>query len=449
LRLGGGLAAAGLTLPALPRLQAAGTGEPAAGRGARSCILVYLLGGPPHQDMFDLKADAPAEIRGEFNPIATKVPGLQICELLPKLADLAGKYALIRSITQRNSNHTPMIYYTLTGRHAARPDQDNDTRPPQRADFPHLGSVLARFKTAPAALPGFIAIPELAVRSSTSGMYQRIRTALRGGGAGFLGPRWEPLCVNGEPGAPDAVPALALPSDVTAERFERRAALLALLDHGRRSSGSIQTAAGVREQAVLLTGAASRSGLAPFSLEGEPESVRDRYGRHRFGQAMLLARRLAEAGVPMIAIHFNEMTVCDGWDTHSQNFAALKMELLPMLDQSLSALLADLDERGLLDETVVACLGEFGRTPKINANAGRDHWGECSTALLAGGGIRGGQVLGASDRYAAWPISDPVEPADIQATLYHCLGLDPRQPIYDELQRPFPISEGKVLRQLL
>ena len=420
----------------------------AAGK-AKSCILVYLLGGPPHQDMFDLKPEAPAEIRGEFSPIATAVPGLSICELLPKLAALAGKYALIRSVTQRNSNHTPMIYYTLTGRHTARPDQDNDTRPPQRDDFPHIGSVLARLMPAPAALPGFIAIPELAIRSSTSGMYKRARTPLRGGAAGFLGPGCEPLCVNGEPGASDAVPALALPADVSAERFERRAALLALLDRGRGASGSGPTPAAIREQAVLLTGAASRSALAPFSLESEPDQVRDRYGRHRFGQAMLLARRLSEAGVPMVAVHFNEMTVCDGWDTHSQNFEALKTELLPMVDQSLSALLSDLDERGLLDETLVVCLGEFGRTPKINANAGRDHWGECSAALLAGGGIRGGQVLGASDRHAAQPIADPVEPTDIHATIYHCLGLDPRQPIYDALARPFPISEGKVLRQLL
>jgi hypothetical protein len=449
LRLGGGLAVAGLTVPSFLSPRAPAADERIPGRGARSCILVYLLGGPPHQDMFDLKPDASAEIRGPFEPIATTLPGLQICELLPKLAGLASKYALIRSVTQRNSNHTPMIYYTLTGRHTARPDQDNDTRPPQRSDFPHLGSVLARFKPAPAALPGFIAIPELAVRSSTSGMYQRARTALRGAGAGFLGPSWEPLCVNGEPGAPDGVPSLALPTDVSAERFQRRANLLALLDRGRLNSDSSQPTTGVREQAVLLTGAANRGGPTPFSLDSEPAKVRDRYGRHRFGQAMLLARRLAEASVPMIAIHFNEMTICDGWDTHSQNFEALKTELLPMLDQSLSALLADLDERGLLDETLVVCLGEFGRTPKINANAGRDHWGECSSALLAGGGIRGGYVLGASDRHAAWPVSDPVEPSDIQATLYHCLGLDPRQLIYDELQRPFSISEGKVLKQLL
>jgi len=306
--------------------------------------------------------------------------------------------------------------------------------------------VIARHKPAPSNLPGYIAIPELAVRSSTSGAYKRARTPLRGGGAGFLGPQWEPLCVNGAPGASDGIPSLSLPSDVSADRFEQRAALLSLLDRSRTGS---QAATEVRDQAVHLTGSASRSGPSPFSLDDEPERIRDQYGRHRFGQAMLLARRLVEATVPMVAIHFNEMTVCDGWDTHSENFAALRTELLPMLDESLSALLKDLDERGLLDETLVVCLGEFGRTPKINANAGRDHWGECSSALVAGGGVRGGQALGESDRQAAWPVSDLVEPADIQATVYHCLGLDPRQLIYDELQRPFPISEGKVIRKLL
>jgi uncharacterized protein (DUF1501 family) len=234
---------------------------------------------------------------------------------------------------------------------------------------------------------------------------------------------------------------------VTAERFDRRAALLSLLDGGRRPE--TQTLQEVRSQAIALTGSSSRGRLQVFSLEDEPDSVRDRYGRHRFGQTMLLARRLAEAGVPMVAIHFNEMTVCDGWDTHSKNFEACRTELLPMLDQSLSALLEDLDRRGRLGETLVACLGEFGRTPKINKNAGRDHWGECSSALLAGGGIRGGSVLGASDQHAAYPTEDPVDPADIQATIYKCMGLSPDQLIYDRSQRPWQISAGRVIDQLL
>jgi hypothetical protein len=442
LRVGGGLALAGLVLPRTAR-----PGQPSlsSGGAAKSCILVYLLGGPPHIDMFDLKPDAPAEYRGPFRPIATNVPGTQVCEHLPRLAGMADKFALLRSVSHRNSNHTPMIYYTLTGRHTDQPDRDNDIRPPQRTDFPHSGAVVSRFRQSPDGLPGYVALPELAIRSSTRGEYKRARTPLRGGGAGFLGPRFEPLAVNGEPGTRDAIPALALPDGVSAERFDDRSGLLSILDH--RGPNVLETAAesDVRQRAVVLTGSANRGRLQTVSLDGEPARVRDRYGRHRFGQTMLLARRLVEAGVPTIAVHFNEMTVCDGWDTHSKNFEACKDELLPMLDEGLSALIEDLDQRGRLAETLIVCMGEFGRTPKINANAGRDHWGECSSVLLAGGGVRGGVVLGASDKIAALPARDPVDPTDIQATMYHCLGLDPHLTIRDHAQRPWEISQGKVL----
>jgi hypothetical protein len=453
LRLGSQLAVGGFTVSGFGSQQSA-SARPAVEPtfvtgGAKSCILVYLLGGPPHQDMFDLKPEAPSEIRGPFHPIETRVPGLQICEHLPQLAGMAKTWSLVRSITQRNSNHTPMIYYTLTGRHTAIPGRDNDVRPPQQDDFPHTGSVLAKFKRSNVSLPGYIALPELAIRSSISGQYKRARNPLRGGGPGFLGAGFAPLSVNGAPGSPGAIPALNLPETVSADRFEQRASLLSLLDGGLPRGRETQASLDVQQQAVLLTGSSNRGRLQVFSLDDEPDSVQDRYGRHRFGQTMLLARRLTEAGVPMVAIHFNEMTVCDGWDTHSKNFEACREELLPMVDQSLSALLQDLDQRGHLNETLVACHGEFGRTPKINKNAGRDHWGECSSALLAGGGIRGGRVLGASDRHAAYPISDPVEPADLQATLYHCMGLDPRQSIHDQLQRPWEISSGRVIHELL
>ncbi len=273
--------------------------------------------------------------------------------------------------------------------------------------------------------------------------------SLRGGCGGFLGARFDPLPVNGEPGTRDAIPALVLPEQISPERFEDRAALLSVLDRSPASSAATSASQTLRQQAVLLTGSANRTGLPVFSLDDEPAALRDRYGRHRFGQTMLLARRLAEARVPMIGIHFNEMTVCDGWDTHSKNFEALQTELLPMLDQSLSALLEDLDRRGLLSETLVVCLGEFGRTPKINANAGRDHWGDCSSALLAGGGLRGGVVLGESDKHAAFPLADRVDPVDIHATIYRCLGMDPRAQVYDELQRPWEISTGTVLSRLI
>jgi hypothetical protein len=450
LRVGGGLAIAGVAAPALAQRAAAReAGAPREPGKARSCILVYLLGGPPHLDTFDLKPAAPAEIRGPFAPIATRLPGLEVCEHLPLLAERAQGYAVVRSVSHPNSNHTPMIYYTLTGYHTALPAQDNDIRPPQRTDYPHAGAVLARFKGSPSELPGYIAIPEVATRSSTEGEFKRARTPLRGGGAGFLGPRFDPLGVNGPPGTPDAIPALALPAEVSAERFERRSEMLKVLDRGGPRVATVEQYGTLRETAVTLTGSVHGAGAEAFSLDGEAPALRDRYGRHRFGESMLLARRLAEAGVPMVAVHFNEMTVCDGWDTHSKNFEGLQQELLPMLDQGLSALLDDLGDRGLMDEVLVVCLGEFGRTPKINANAGRDHWGDCSSALVAGGGIRGGQVLGASDRHGAYPVRRPVDPADIQATVYHLMGLDPLLTMYDHLARPLPISAGRVIEELI
>jgi hypothetical protein len=437
LRIGGGLAIASGVAPC-----AFATETRAA---AKSCIFIYLLGGPPHLDTFDLKPDAPTEVRGPFTPIAASVPGLRICEHLPKLAKLAHKYAIVRSVSHNNHNHTPMIYYTLTGRSVDRPSEDNDVRPPQRADYPHIGSVLAKHLPSPRGLPGYIAIPELAVRSSLSGEFKRVRSLLRGGAGGFLGPLVDPLAVNGDPGTTDAIPALGPPKDVLGERFEQRANLLSVLDQRTFSNTSTQSA--LRSQAVSLTGASG--GTKAFSLDGEPLAVRERYGRHRFGRAMLLARRLSEAGVPMTAIHFNEMTICDGWDTHSKNFPALKDELLPMVDQSVSALIEDLDQRGRLGETLIVMMGEFGRTPKINGNGGRDHWGLCQSVLLAGCGIQGGRVIGTSDKIGAYPVTDAIDPTDIHATMYHCLGLDPEAIMYDSLKRPYALCMGRAVRALL
>lgn len=448
LRWGGGLTATGLVLPqsVAPTVQAVDVAHKAS---AQSCILIYLLGGPPQLDMFDLKPQAPAEIRGPFKPISTNLPGVQICEHLPRLAKIADQLAIVRSVSHRNSNHTPMIYYTLTGRQTDNPLVDNDVRPPQQTDFPHMGAVISHLKRTDGLLPGHVAIPEAAVRSSVSGEFKRARTPLRGGGAGFLGPRYEALMVNGEPGSREGVPALSLPEGVAARRFQQRAEILSLLERGAAPAVSTDIFKAIRQRAMLLTGTANGQGKQLFSLDDEPANVRERYGKNRFGQAMLLARRLTEAGVSLVAIHFNEMTICDGWDTHSKNFEALQTELLPYLDQGMSALIEDLRERGRYDETLVACLGEFGRTPKINTNAGRDHWGDCSTTVLAGGGIRAGQVIGASDKQAAYPITEPIDPVDIQATMYHCLGLNPEQTITDQLNRPHAICTGRVVPQLI
>ena len=444
LRFGGGLALSSWWSPTLAT--AAPSGGP-----AKSCILIYLLGGPPHLDLWDLKPDAPAEIRGPFHSIATDVPGTRICQHLPKLARLASRYALIRSVSHPNHNHTPMIYYTLTGRQVDQPGQDNDVRPPQRTDAPHIGAILAKYRSSSAmfgGLPGYLAVPEVAVRSSTQGQYKRARERLRGGGAGFLGPEYDPLAINGDPGTPSAIPELSLPSDVHAARHDRRVALLSALERLGTASQRIESFEALRRQAVVLTGASSPA-RSTFSLDDEPIALKERYGPHRFGRALLLSRRLAEAGVPMIAVHFNEMTICDGWDTHAKNFEALESELLPMLDQGLSALIEDLDRRGVLDETLVLVMGEFGRTPRINKDAGRDHWGSCQSVLLVGGGIRGGVVVGSSDRIGAYPTADPVDPVDLHATAFHCLGLDPRRIMHDSLGRPLPLSSGRVLGELL
>jgi hypothetical protein len=384
------------------------------------------------------------EIRGPFKPISTSVPGLQVCEHLPGLAQRAHRYALLRAVSHPNSNHTPMIYYTLTGRHVEQPEADNDVRPPMRTDFPHIGAVIAKFKPATSGSIGYVAVPEVAVRSSADNV--RAATPLRGGAAGFLGPFYDPLVINGDPRQADAMPALAAPADVPVRRFERRQALLAAFQN-RAPTGLADQYDELRGMAVQMMGAAGNAGL--YSLTQEPTRLREQYGAHRFGQSLLLARRLVEAGVPMVAVHFNHMTRCDGWDTHSKNFEACKDELLPMLDQGLSALLDDLESRGLLDETAVVCMGEFGRTPRINTAAGRDHWGPCSSALLAGGGVRGGRVIGSSDRDAAFPRSGKADPADIHATIYHCMGIDPRREIHDQFGRPMMISTGRPIEVLL
>lgn len=446
LRIGGGLAIAGLSAAGWARAENSPSAPKKA--SARSCILIYLLGGPPHLDMWDLKPDAPAEIRGPFRPIDTTLPGVRICEHLPRLAQLAHRYALVRSVSYNNNNHTPMIYYTLTGRMVEQPLLDNDVRPPQRTDFPHLGGVLAHFKRPPSGLPGYVAVPELAVRSSLRGEFKRSRNLLRGGGGGFLGPLVDPLGVNGDPGTPSGVPQLSLPADVPIGRLERRMALLSVLDHQGPALTNTDMYRDLRDQAVVLSGAVGGGGRA-FSIDAEPPRLRDLYGRHRFGNALVLARRLAEAGVPMIAVHFNEMTDCDGWDLHSNNFKHLGSELLPMVDQGLSALIDDLHQRGLLEQTLVVVMGEFGRSPRINKDAGRDHWGHCQSVLIAGGGIKAGQVYGSSDTIGAYPKTFPVDPVDIHATVYHCMGVNPEQTITDQLHRPHTLCMGRVIQQLV
>jgi hypothetical protein len=265
-----------------------------------------------------------------------------------------------------------------------------------------------------------------------------------GGRAGLLGAAYDPIAINDDPREPPA--GLRLPEGLSVEQFNERRTLLALLDGrapGAAQSRDYQT---FRDSAAELVGASASDGL--FALDKEPAQSRDRFGRHRFGQSLLLARRLVERGVSFVGVHFNYMTKCDGWDTHQKNFEALKDELLPLLDEGLSALLADLKERGMLDDTLVVTMGEFGRTPRVNPQGGRDHWGHASSVLWAGGGVRGENLVGTTDRTCAFPTELPVTPADVVATIYHSLGLEPHSVMHDSLGRPLAITDGRVISQL-
>jgi hypothetical protein len=404
---------------------------------AKRCILVYLLGGPPQIDMWDMKPEAPAEIRGPFKPIASPVPGMHFCEHLPRLAGQARELAILRSVTFPNNDHPAMIYHTLTGRESRVPLGANTVLPPSRSDDPHMGAVVARFKHQAGGVPGYVAIPEVRVRMQTA-------PVSGGGRAGLLGAAYDPLAINDDPR--EVLAGFKMPEGLSTERFAERQSLLAMLDGRAPKALASSDYQAFRNSATELVGSAAAGGM--FALDKESPSERARYGSHRFGQSLLLARRLIEHGVSFVGVHFNYMTKCDGWDTHQKNFEALKEELLPLLDEGLSALVTDLRERGLLDETLVVTMGEFGRTPRVNPQGGRDHWGHSSSVLFAGGGVRGGNLVGASDRTCAFPAELPVAPADVVATIYHALGLAPHTLMYDPLGRPMTISEGKAITQL-
>jgi hypothetical protein len=424
----------------MSRLAAAAnlTGDPRSTRpSAKHCILVYLLGGPSHLDMWDPKPRAPAEIRGPFETIATALPGVHFTEHLPLLAHRADQLAVVRSMSHDNNDHPYMAYYTLTGRVSPVPLGANTVLAPSRSDDPHMGAIVSKFKHADAGVPGYVAIPELTVRM--------LPVPVAGGGrAGYLGPRYDPLPVNDDPTRPIA--SLALPTGVSAARLNGREALLAVLDGRTLKAQRAAEYAATRRTAMRLTRSIGGGGM--FDLSSEAAALRDGYGRGRFGQSLLLARRLVERGVSFVGVHFNYMSKCDGWDTHKNNFTCLKNELLPLFDRGLSALLDDLGVRGLLEETLVVVMGEFGRTPKINADAGRDHWGLCGSVVLAGGGLNRGIVVGASDKMGAYPASQPVSPPDITATIFYALGLDPKQLMSDAQGRPLALSSGQPVAQL-
>jgi hypothetical protein len=441
----GALGALGLTWPRL--LQAAREAPAAESFGrARRCVLLFLTGGPPQLDTFDLKPEAPAEIRGELEPIATNVAGLQISELLPQLARQADKFCLVRSVTHGDTTHTSAGYTMLTGvyHHSPNIAEAGDVRPTAN-DHPHLGSVLAKVRPPAGGLPPCVSLPEVIKDAAVN--------EFPGQGAGFLGGKYDPFRIEAnEQRSAFLLPAVSLPPGMTSRRLEDRRGLLSQLDaafqEADRRAARADLDAYYHQAYDLIRSAGVRKAM---QLEDEPQRVRAAYGSHLFGQGCLLARRLLEAGVPLVTVYWHYEGPDDSpvWDTHENNFAHLRKRLLPPTDQAVAALLDDLAARRLLDETLLICLGEFGRTPRINPKAGRDHWPHVQSILLAGAGIPPGSVLGASDQHGAYPSDRPVTPPELTATFLHLLGIRSDMEVHDRLGRPHRVCQGVPIAELL
>jgi len=433
----GGLGFTGLSWPGLLRARAA----PAGGFGkARSCILIFNYGGPSHVDTFDLKPDAPAEVRGEFKPIPTAVPGVAICEHLPRLARLADRYAIVRSVTHRDNDHAIGAYLALTGHHHPKNAILGIEPPATPLDMPAVGSVVARLRPAARPVFPYVTLGDLRHFGNNDALGQT---------AGCLGKTFDPYTlpfVRPTTGTLDLRGVTDVMTGTDAGRLDGRRRLR---DGLNRAVPAPYPTAEVRDlddatgrAFDLLASPAARDA---FDLTRESTKTRDAYGPAPFARNCLLARRLVEAGVPLVTLY---SVGNRDWDTHGNNFKGLKNSLLPPTDRGVSALLADLDARGLLDETLVVWMGDMGRTPRVNKDAGRDHWSFCYSVVLAGGGVRGGEVYGASDRTAAYPSANPVGPADLAATIFHCLGIDPRATVIDRQGRPLVVSDGHPLAAL-
>lgn len=445
----GGLGALGLSLPAYlggrTRADQAPSENGSFGR-AKSCIVLFLLGGPPQHSTWDPKPDTPPEIRGDFKPVATNVPGLQVCELMPRTARLADKLCVLRAISSNDNAHSSSGYYMMTGRpHQPMNAENSNPGPPN--DYPCLGGVVRRLRPARHGMPSAVTLPHRIFNTNGS--------VWPGQDAGFLGRGADPWLFHCDPAATGfRIPEFSLPNDLPPARLESRRSLLHEVNQ-RLDAADRAGVAGYfnRQEQQAFDLLRSPRSRAAFHLDREPAAVRDRYGRTSFGQSVLLARRLVEAGVALLQVNWfrgpDEPADNPCWDSHTDESNRLKNVLMPAWDQAYSALIEDLAQRGMLDETLVVCMAEFGRSPKINRQGGRDHWGYVYSVALAGGGIRGGQVYGASDKQGGRPRDGRVEPQDLTATVFHCLGYRAETEIRDTLGRPLPISRGEVVRAIL
>jgi hypothetical protein len=419
----GSLALGGLTLPALLRQRALAR-EEGKGTPRRSVILLWLAGGPSHIDMYDLKPSAPVEVRGEFKPIRTNVAGIQIGEHLPRQARIMDRLAILRSAYHTNAGHGMGSQWMLTGYQPTIEVNDNI--------YPSCGSVVARMKGPnEPGLPAYVNLPRV----------------LSLGKAAYLGASYNPFAPDNDPNSDNfQVRNLRLPGQIDARRLGRRRELLGELDRIRRDIDTRGDLDGLdtfyRDGLEMVTNTRAQKA---FDIHKESPKLRDQYGRHDLGQCCLLARRLVEAGVSYVTVQAG-----GGWDTHADNFKQLKNNLLLKYDQALTALVSDLCERGLQDEVLVMTMGEFGRTPRINPQAGRDHWPSAMSIIYAGGGLRMGQAIGTTNANAEYPTSKPATPGCVLSTMYHVLGIDHKHAFHDQANRPLPIlNEGEPIKELI
>ncbi len=417
--------------------RASGT-QPSLGMGSKkpkSLIIVFLTGAASHLETFDPKPDAPNEIRGEYKSIATRTSGLLACEYLPKLAARSDRYAVVRSLSHRENNHLVATHHVLTGQ--TQPGAFFD-KIASRDDYPNYAAGISYFRNPPEGTPVGVNLPTYLMEGPLlwPGQY-----------AGFLGPKHDIMQVTEDPNRPNfKIENLRPAPGLNVDQMRDRMALLDAVNQQQRwltESTETRKLSDQQNQAlaVLTSGKVAKA----FDLQQEPAATRDKYGRHAFGQSILLARRLVEAGVPVVQANMGRV---QNWDNHGDLFKRMKKDLLPPIDLGVSALLDDLHDRGMLDDTIVMMIGEFGREPKINKQGGREHWASCFSGLFAGGGIRGRQVIGKSDKAAAYPATTPYSPDDIGATLYSALGIDPHAEVRDRLNRPVQLNRGSVITPL-
>ena len=425
---------AGITLPTFFQARAKATTS----RRAKSCIVIYLWGGISHYESWDPKPEAPSDLRGEFASIPTSVPGIRFCEHLPLMARHADKLAIVRSVTHKDGAHSSALYQNMTGQKAPQ------GRAKDRNNWPSLAAMVSRFRRPQASVPAAVRMPY--------SMYDN-GTLIQGQFGGWLGAEYDPVLIPTPAGRPFGGTSrtsgreLDLKLNLKAQRLQARRQLLEQLERPRDGQPAYDQLDQFQKMAadMLIDSAISEA----YDLEAEDTSIRELYGQHVGGQGLLLARRLIEVGVPIVQVCAGAGDLAggsgDNWDTHRHHFPKMKDRLLPVLDRSVFALLTDLELRGMLEETLVVFLTDFGRTPKINKNGGRDHHPGVYSVAFAGAGIQGGQVYGSSDSSGSAPGENPCSPADLHATVYKALGIDPRAELHDMFGRPYSICDGDPL----